>query len=276
MSTFLAEWERDKVDFDLDEFDGKWIKIFATSTCITNGRYVKVRLGLFLAMALIFGASLLNNQIRGTLICWPIFLTNWSLLVCVAYLFFAVVTTARGTSFVVDSGPTPWYAKAAWVLQGIALPASFLVTVGYWGLVVDYSKPMQWIAPFTHGVNFILMVVDNALKKQPFYLVHGVFLLGYLIVYLLWSGVHYLLGFKDCENNPYIYRALNWGRPSLIAKLSPALVIILVPIVVLFFWVQVRIRNNASSLLPARARAGASRGAAKIAPEDSVDVTPDK
>ena len=58
----------------------------------------------------------------------------------------------------------PGFARVAWVLQSIALPGAFFVTALYWALVFNGTLHMS--TPFTHGVNFLLMVIDVIFSRQ--------------------------------------------------------------------------------------------------------------
>ena len=223
---------------------------------------MQLRATLLLSMVAILFGSLYEAWSRGALICWPIFLTNLTLAACVVYLTFAYATTVEAQR----GGRRPWFAKAAWVMQAIALPSSFLVAVGYW-LLVYSGGTLSFITPFTHGVNFLLMLLDNFLNAQPFCLGHGLFLLAYFSVYLAWSAVHFALGLKDCENNRYIYKVLDWTDPSIIAQVSPVAVLVIAPILGLLFWSIVRIRN--------RAGGESAKTLAKIAPDDATRAQQD-
>ena len=74
------------------------------------------------------------------------------LIIEVVYLAFAAYTTASGL-YRASATPTPWFAKATWVLQDLTLSASFLVFLLYWTLIYDGGTPRP-ITPFTHGYNF--------------------------------------------------------------------------------------------------------------------------
>lgn len=232
-----------KVDFKLDNFDGTWIK-FAMSSCIGDQRhYAALRATFFAVMCVVTAWSVVDAFVADVLTCWPIYLTHWSLLVVDVYLYLAARTTAAAAAG--RDGRTPWYCKIAWMLQCVALPASFFVVVGYWSFVYDYSDTTPLLISLcTHGLNFVIVAGDVALSAQPYYIVHSVFFLAYLYVYLAWTVLHYFLGLKDCKNNRFIYGILNWGQPGIVAKLAPLLVVPVALLVSVLFWAAVRVRNR--------------------------------
>ena len=240
-ATFKAEFDADRTDFDLDEFDGRWVAYFGSSRIITDRRmYLAFRVLLFVMIAAIFVWSLVVDALEGDLRCWLIYLTHQGLLIELVYLGAAAGTTAASFYYSdVDGTPTaprpmPWYCKAAWILQGVALPGSFLIFVLYWALVFDGS--LHPISPFTHGVNFAIMAVDQSLSNQPMYLLHTVFFMIYATCYVLWTVVHYASGLKDCDNNRYIYAALDWKYPGSAGKIAGAVLIVASPLLNLAFW----------------------------------------
>ena len=241
VATLKVEFDEDRRDFDLDEFDGRWVEYFGSSRIVKDRRaYLGVRFALFASILAIFVWSITVDALAGDLRCWLIYLTHQGLLIELCYLGFAAATTAASFHFAnIDGTPgppakMPWYCKAAWVLQGVALPGSFLIFVLYWGLVYDGS--MHAISPFTHGVNFAVMVADQALSNQPMYLLHAAFFMAYTVAYLAWTVVHYAAGLKDCDNNRYIYGALDWSNPSSAGRIAGAVVVVAAPLVNVAFW----------------------------------------
>ena len=136
----------------------------------------------------------------------PIFdshtVTNQMLIIEVVYLAFAAYTTA--SAFYRDAqSPTPWFAKATWVLQDLTLSASFLVFLLYWTLIYDGGTPRA-ITPFTHGYNFAAMAVDQVLTNQPVRPWHFVYFIAYAVLYLVWSAIFFVSGLR-CDGERYIY-----------------------------------------------------------------------
>ena len=242
VATLKVEFDEDRRDFDLDEFDGRWVAYFGSSRIIKDRRaYLGLRFTLFASILAIFVWSITVDALAGDLRCWLIYLTHQGLLIELCYLGFAAATTAASFYFTnVDGTPgppvkMPWYCKAAWVLQGVALPGSFLIFVLFWGLVYDGSNATA-ITPFVHGVNFAIMVADQALSNQPMYLLHAAFFMVFVVAYLAWTVVHYAAGLKDCHNHRYIYAALDWSNPSSAGRIAGAVVVVVAPLVNVAFW----------------------------------------
>ena len=259
-TTLKKEFDADRLDFDLDELDGQWQKYFGSSSLVKNRAvYLGVRIFLFVITLAIFVWSLVDAALNDKLRCWLIYLTHQGLVIELAYLGFAAATTGACFWYAdVDGTPgppvkMPRYCMAAWVLQGIALPGSFLIFVLYWGLVYDGS--LHAISVFTHGVNFLIMAADQILSKQPMYLVHGAIFFAYALFFVAWSGVHYASGLKDCENNRYIYAALNWGKPDAAGRIAALVLLVAAPLLNVVFWGVFFRRSDAPS-----------RRATKVAP----------
>jgi hypothetical protein len=63
----------------------------------------------------------------------------------------------------------------------------------YWLLVFPYERgPLQAISCFTHGVNFLVMLLDAWLSCQPYRFSEGIYLFCYSLLYLFWSMIHAL------------------------------------------------------------------------------------
>ena len=205
-----------------------------------GGRYLAFRGLLFLAMLCILVASISIEVVDGKGRCWPIYLTHQGAAIETVYLGLAFSTTAKAYYYRDVEGTkdaperTPWYCRTAWILQGITLPASFLIFVLYWGLV--YDGTLYPISPWTHGVNFVLMVLDQAISNQPMYLAHGLLFMVYAFLYVVWSYVHFVTGLKNCSNDRYIYASLNWKYAGSTAKLAAVILFVVAPFFNIVFW----------------------------------------
>jgi hypothetical protein len=51
---------------------------------------------------------------------------------------------------------------------------------------------LEAITFFVHGVNFIAMLLDGWLSRQPYRIAQGIYLVCYCLLYLLWSIIHAL------------------------------------------------------------------------------------
>ena len=187
---------------------------------------------------------------------WITFLTHWTLLLELIYLSFAVFSTYMAIyDTKVPDGvgeATPWFISVTYALQPMVLIASLLVFLMYWALV--YTPPLRALSVMTHGSNFVVMLIDLLLVRNPMYLSHVLMrkprhspatsrrrarphlsacfnwrgpAMAYAIVYLIFSVIYWA---ATGEN---IYDALDWGNPSGAGKLSALILFVGLP----FLWI---------------------------------------
>mmetsp|Transcript_10900 Transcript_10900/g.32530 ORF Transcript_10900/g.32530 Transcript_10900/m.32530 type:complete len:286 (-) Transcript_10900:24-881(-) len=243
------EFDSDRLAYNLDEYDGRWIEHFASSRLASQRTFLAVRVALLVVALALLGWSVAFDAAGGRIACWLFFFTHWGLLLVAAYFVCAVLVTAAGAK------PSPPHAaprscKALWLLQSVTLPATFLVTVLYWSLV--YDGDMKPITPFSHGLNFALVFVDSVLANAPIYLAHGVFFVGYLVLFLFWSLVHYYAGLTDCYGERRLYSVLDWSKPDKALEYAIVIPLLVGPLTVLLFWALLRHRSRG---LPSSPRA---------------------
>lgn len=100
--------------------------------------FLALRATLFLLMFSVLVWSFSAAVIDHTAAYWPIYFTNWTLIIEIVYLGCALYTTASLRRQVLqgleEDAVTPglrilmpWNVQITWMLQAIALPASFLV-----------------------------------------------------------------------------------------------------------------------------------------------------
>lgn len=218
----MSGWRQ---QFSLSTYDDRWQEYFCASRCVTNRQnYLAVRICLFVSVLAVFIWSVAQFPGR----CYLIYLTNISLIIEVVHLAFAAYTTGAGRYREAKS-PTPWFAKATWVLQDIMLSASVLVFLLYWTLVYGGGTPRP-LTPFTHGYNFIAMAIDQILTNQPVRPWHFVYFIAYAILYLVWSAIFYASGLR-CDGERYIYESLNWKKSDQTALVAAIILLIVCPIV---------------------------------------------
>ena len=96
VATLKVEFDEDRRDFDLDEFDGRWVAYFGSSRIIKDRRaYLGLRFTLFASILAIFVWSITVDALAGDLRCWLIYLTHQGLLIV---LLFAGQHTSSITS----------------------------------------------------------------------------------------------------------------------------------------------------------------------------------
>jgi len=157
---------------------------------------------------------------------WITKLTHWTLLLELIYLSFAVYSTAMAIydSSVPDGvgKATPWFISVAYAMQPTVLIGSLLVFLLYWGLV--YKPPLGATTAFTHGANFVVMLIDFILVRNPLYLSHIFMPMAYALVYLLFTLLFY------AATGDYIYKALDWSNPSGTGRLVALILFLGIPI----------------------------------------------
>jgi hypothetical protein len=130
---------------------------------------------------------------------------------------------------------TPFLVKACIFTRALCLPGSFLVFVLYWGLVFDGT--IHLISVFTHGVNFIVMLIDTIINRQQLRMTHWLYFQCFTILYVIWTIIFYATMDRpcDCSNNDdepekygckeegtgknddecrFIYGSVNWASAS--------------------------------------------------------------
>jgi len=160
------------------------------------------------------------------------YLTNWTLVFELIYLIFAAVST--GMAIFAKQIPdgkgeaTPWFVSVTWAMQGTAVLMSFLVLVLYWALDFNPDKDVVDFANVaTHGINFVIMLIDLVINRQPWHLVHIFMPLGYALTYLIWSYVYWAISGR------VLYEVLNWGKPVSAGRIAAIIICIVLPL----FWI---------------------------------------
>jgi len=228
-----------------------WVVRFGhdSNRCITSlNAYLAFRAFNFLLMFAVRLWSFILEAKDGDGGYWFIYLTHWGLMLEVAYLGFACYTTYSirdAANWVADDDDgridMPWFARVAWVLQGIILPGSFMIFAMYWGLV--FNGTVHAVSVFTHGVNFVVMAADFLVGSQPYLLLHGLYFFGFALTFLVWSGIHYAAEIGNEFGNRYIYSSLDWGNAGGTSTLAFIILLIVVPLVNLIFWCCVHTRD---------------------------------
>ena len=165
------------------------------------------------------------------------YLTHWTLVLELLYLWLAVYSTYMAIyDTKVPDGvgkATPWFISATYAMQPLVLVGSFLVFMGYWALVCTGAyEPRDGISLIViavHGVNFVVMLADLLLVRNPLYLSHVLVPMAYSIAYLLFSVLFYAVSGDN------IYSALDWSDPAGASRLCALILFLMVPIL----WIPV-------------------------------------
>jgi hypothetical protein len=248
---FQAELDAQRLDFD--DFDnGQWITVFGASSnrfCMRNPLIYSIwEFSQALAITAIWIWTFYEEVLKsGGPECggkFFLFLTHWSLTAQVFYVWLAWFTTLKANAMAYGRATKhlsmPWYAKSTWLLQDILLPTSFMVFVLYFVLIVDWSAPPGvGKAYFTHGLNFLLIILHVFFSQKPYFLVHGIYFLVLSVSYVAFTYVYHLAGGTSCWGEAFIYAAFDWRKTEATGTLAAMLLFVVAPIVNLLFWLLV-------------------------------------
>mmetsp|Transcript_21020 Transcript_21020/g.62169 ORF Transcript_21020/g.62169 Transcript_21020/m.62169 type:complete len:271 (-) Transcript_21020:258-1070(-) len=212
-----------------------WRQQYGSSLCLPPLVFFGSRLTLLLAWLAISIWSLASWADYAPMGYWFTKLTHWGLALELAYFAFAAFTTGiivLGKDETQKSRRRPWFVVVTQVLQDIILPISFMIFLMYWTLV--FSGTIFPVSIATHGINFLLVVVDQLINRQPLRLLSIIFPAMFSLVYLVFTLIYYAAGgtFEDGES-PYIYEALNWENPTVTGTMAFVIVVIVTPLVYL-------------------------------------------
>lgn len=133
--------------------------------------------------------------------------------------------------------------KLLWFLHTISATGGLWVTVGYWGVSFEDGKvDADNLTKEVFSSVFVLM--DTCLSLIPVRVVHFVYALLYLAVYLLFSVVYWKLGGTNIEGKPYIYKVLNYDDfKAITGVVLVVLLIVGVPLLHLFVFGITKFRD---------------------------------
>jgi hypothetical protein len=94
----------------------------------------------------------------------------------------------------------------------LVVAASFMVTVFFWSLVNEGR--VQVVSVLSHGVAFLIILIDVMVSRQPFLLLHVIYFMVYGVIYLIFSYIDYATRLGNEKGKRYIYRSMNWSNAS--------------------------------------------------------------
>jgi len=92
-----------------------------------------------------------------------------------------------------NDGNTTFSSRVAtWFLASVVPCVAFLVCVLYWALVFEPENgPPEALSVVMHGGNFVLVIIDLLLCRQPFYIAHVYLPMVFGALYALFTLVYY-------------------------------------------------------------------------------------
>ena len=90
-----------------------------------------------------------------------------------------------------------------------------------------------------HGINTLIMIVDNFLSAVPIRIMHVIYPILYGLIYVLFSLIYYA---TDTENHILYPDILDWSRPEITIPVIIIVVGILMPLIQLIWYGWYRLR----------------------------------
>lgn len=229
---------KERADFELDLFN--WKEIFNRPkdcfTCITPQVYVVIRLVVCLIWLAATIWSIVDWVVAGNSFgYWLTKLTHLSALWELLYFAFAAFSTCMAVYGSVPDGKrddTPWFVSVTWFLSSGVLVLSFLVFFLYWVLLYDPADGAPAVlSVVTHGVNFVLALLDFAYGRRPLNIAHIWVPFTFAVLYGLFTYIYFIAGGTSEDGvSPYIYSVIDWsGDAEGTRSLLGLIILIVVP-----------------------------------------------
>ncbi|CAH1962073.1 unnamed protein product [Acanthoscelides obtectus] len=102
-----------------------------------------------------------------------------------------------------------------WLTNTIATPIAFLITALFWCAVYEPELfPIDVNLYFVHANNSLVMLIDSFMVSHPFKWAHLIYPILFGGIYATFTVVYYFAGGKTAKGEPYIYKVLDWSKPS--------------------------------------------------------------
>eukprot|EP00467_Chlorarachnion_reptans_P006281 CAMPEP_0114488132 /NCGR_PEP_ID=MMETSP0109-20121206/1155_1 /TAXON_ID=29199 /ORGANISM="Chlorarachnion reptans, Strain CCCM449" /LENGTH=275 /DNA_ID=CAMNT_0001664481 /DNA_START=164 /DNA_END=991 /DNA_ORIENTATION=+ len=162
---------------------------------------------------------------------WPIYLTNWTLFLVIAYFSCAWTSSFYYSTNLDGIREAPKLIKATWVLQNIASSVVMLVFLVYWLLMWDW-KTVNFEGISVHLMNFAAIIVDRIYSCAPMRIRHVYMPIAFLAVYGLFAIIQ---DYSNLDNGSIegtaIYAITDFKqRPELAWPTVAALFFVLTPL----------------------------------------------
>ena len=153
---------------------------------------------------------------------WPIYLTNWDLLLgsIQASLGLLLVFKRWKLQTQPDFDPNNLTLgkaeKIYWFLYTTTCSLAINVTVMYW--VAVHDPKIHHVDPLNimiHVCNSLLMMIDFAIMNVPLKMRHFWWCLTIATGYITFTLIYYYAGGTDKYGSTYIYKVLDWQNPRI-------------------------------------------------------------
>lgn len=134
--------------------------------------------------------------------------------------------------------------KFLWFIHVIAATAGLLVTATYWSVLAS-DDPVDANTITKHALNSVFMVVDTSVSAIPVRLLHSLYVVLYMLIYLAFSVIYWLLGGTNNQGNSYIYKNLDYDNFKPInGGLMVFFLLVVLPIIHLILFSIVKLRDH--------------------------------
>ena len=157
-------------------------------------------------------------------------------------------TEKRPTDSYKNRQPTykmTWYHGILWVVHDMISGAAPVVTLIYFGALypLAVSEDPEFAASALdiniHGINTVIMIMDNFIGAVPVRLMHIVYPMIYGIVYVAWSLIYF---YMDPDNHVLYPKILDWNYPEITIPVLIAVLFFLMPLIQLTWYGWYRLR----------------------------------
>ncbi|EDV58324.1 protein rolling stone [Drosophila erecta] len=166
------------------------------------------------ALAAFFAAGVTGSMVQDFNGFQFIYLTDWGFTLC---LFTCTYGAVIATIYYFNQSyfaPGHRALQMYWISH---MELSMLITTVFWAAL---SSTMPEVAGelynlWCHAFNSICMVFDCFVVAYPNRLMHFVYPLCVVLIFMVHSLIYYWAGGTDIDGNRFIYFALDWARPGL-------------------------------------------------------------
>ncbi|XP_057317350.1 protein rolling stone-like [Hydractinia symbiolongicarpus] len=194
---------------------------------------------------------------------WPVFLTNWTMVIMLVY--FIWITALSGmfglnlqfeslkdqnvdqhTEIVAARKEIPWHVKLFWAWYNVTYVITIVTDLMYWGFVYQPSHfdtfDMRFSNINDHSALLAMLLIDFTFHRIPVHLYHVVYSIVVAVIYLMVSIIYTL------SSGRYVYKVLNWkddaGKAVFFFFIALLLAVIIQIVMYGLYRLKIRIKNN--------------------------------
>ncbi|KAF7280190.1 hypothetical protein GWI33_006316 [Rhynchophorus ferrugineus] len=186
-----------------------------TDRNVPNIKYCIYRVCVFLTFFVSWVFSIANEKTHDGSTKWAIYLTNWGYTICMLQALSVSIMILISCILPKRQGTILTLYPVYWLLNIIATPVAFTITVIYWTLIYNAEQAKLDAMNFlVHGCNSILMYLDLWVVSHPVKIFHFLYPLALSFIYAIFTYIYYACGGVSKDGTPYIYPIIKWDQPS--------------------------------------------------------------